>query len=32
MSKNLFLDLGTNLGQGLNKFNEKLNLFNNPKW
>ena len=27
--KNCFLDCGTNLGQGLNEFNKKFNLFNN---
>lgn len=28
----LFIDCGTNLGQGLNYFNEKYNLFNNSEW
>lgn len=28
----LFLDLGTNLGQGLIQFNEKYNFFNNDDW
>ena len=32
MSKNLFIDCGTNLGQGLKAFDKKYNLFNNPKW
>lgn len=30
--KNLFIDCGTNLGQGLREFHEKFNLFNNPNW
>lgn len=30
--KNLFIDCGTNLGQGLYHFNKKFNLFNNPNW
>lgn len=29
---NLFIDCGTNLGQGLNYFNKKYGLFNNEKW
>lgn len=29
---NLFIDCGTNLGQGLKQFDKKLNLFNHPKW
>ena len=28
----LFIDCGTNLGQGLNFFNKKYKLFNNPEW
>jgi len=28
----LFLDCGTNLGQGLNQFNKKYNFFNNEDW
>lgn len=28
----IFLDCGTNLGQGLNEFHKKFNLFNNPEW
>lgn len=28
----IFLDCGTNLGQGLNEFHKKFNLFNNPAW
>ena len=32
MVKNLFIDCGTNLGQGLNEFNKKFNLFNNINW
>ena len=28
----LFVDCGTNLGQGLNYFNDKLKLFNNPEF
>lgn len=28
----LFLDCGTNLGQGLNYFNNKFKLFNNSEW
>lgn len=32
MSNNIFLDLGTNLGQGLKKFQEMFNLLNNPDW
>ena len=30
--KSLFLDLGTNLGQGLREFNKRFNLFNNSSW
>jgi len=30
--KHIFIDCGTNLGQGLQRFNKKLNLFNNDKW
>ena len=29
---NLFLDCGTNLGQGLMQFNKMYNLFNNSEW
>lgn len=32
MAKNLFIDCGTNLGQGLNEFNNKFNLFNSDLW
>ena len=32
MIKNLFLDCGTNLGQGLREFEKKFSLLNNPKW
>lgn len=32
MSRNLFIDCGTNLGQALKAFDKKYNLFNNPKW
>ena len=32
MINNIFLDLGTNLGQGLKKFHEKFNLLNHPEW
>ena len=32
MVKNIFLDLGTNLGQGLNEFNKKFRLLNHPNW
>ena len=28
----LFIDCGTNLGQGLKHFNDKFNLFNNPEF
>ena len=28
----VFLDCGTNLGQGLKEFHSKLNLINNPEW
>ena len=27
-----FIDCGTNHGQGLQEFNQKLNFFNNPEW
>ena len=32
MLKYIFLDLGTNIGQGLMEFNKKFNLLNNPEW
>jgi FkbM family methyltransferase len=32
MTTNIFIDCGTNLGQGLKRFDKKLNLFNNPEW
>ena len=30
--KNLFIDCGTNLGQGLKQFDKKMSLLNNDKW
>lgn len=32
MIKKIFLDLGTNLGQGLREFEKKFSLLNNPEW
>ena len=32
MTKKIFLDLGTNVGQGLNEFHKRFHLLNNPDW